>query len=86
MAKCKRCGLKTVLAESDIEKMVDDVRHMKGIRLVDDDEYKKRLEICGSCEKLEYGSTCALCGCVVQVRAMLKDGRCPFPKKSKWQV
>ncbi|MCH5213444.1 MAG: hypothetical protein J1G06_10560 [Oscillospiraceae bacterium] len=85
MAVCKRCGLKTVLSEEDIQKMVNNVRKMRGIRLVDDDEYNRRLEICRNCGKLEYGSTCALCGCVVQVRAMLQDGRCPYPKKSRWQ-
>ena len=85
MAICKRCGLKTVLSEEEIKKMVDDVRKMNGIRLVNDAEYNRRLEICRDCEKLEYGSTCAFCGCVVQVRAMLNDGRCPYPKKSKWQ-
>ena len=85
MAKCKRCGLKTVLSNDDIEKMVGEVRAMRGVRLVDEAEYARRLAICGGCEKLEYGSTCSLCGCVMQVRAMLLDGRCPFPKKSKWQ-
>lgn len=85
MTGCKRCGLKTVLSEEDIRKMVDDVRKMRGIQLTDDDEYNRRLEICRNCEKLEYSSTCALCGCVVHVRAMLRDGRCPYPKKSKWQ-
>lgn len=84
MAKCKRCGLKTVLSEEDIEKMVGEVRAMRGIRLAPDAEYARRLEICRGCEKLEYGSTCMLCGCVVHVRAMLADGRCPYPRKSKW--
>lgn len=84
MAKCKRCGLKAVLSEADIEKMVNEVRSMRGIRLAAEEEYMKRLEICRSCEKLEYGSTCSLCGCVMQVRAMLSDGRCPYPRAPKW--
>ncbi|MGN0162749.1 MAG: DUF6171 family protein [Candidatus Ornithomonoglobus sp.] len=82
--KCRRCGLKTVLGEEDIAHMVNEVRSMKGIRLAEEDEYKRRMSICRECEKLEYGSTCALCGCVMQVRAMLHDGKCPFPKHSKW--
>lgn len=76
--------MKTVLSEDDIEKMVLEVRAMKGIRLVPEEERVRRLEICRDCGKLEYGSTCALCGCVVRVRAMLADGRCPFPKGGKW--
>ncbi|MGN0182584.1 MAG: DUF6171 family protein [Candidatus Ornithomonoglobus sp.] len=82
--KCKRCGLKTVLSQEDIARMVNEVRSMKGMRFVEDEEYKRRISICGECEKLEYGSTCALCGCVMQVRAMLADGKCPFPKNRKW--
>ena len=84
MAKCKRCGIKTILSEADIEKMVSEIRSMKGIRLADADEYRQRLEICRSCEKFEYGSTCSLCGCVMQVRALLRDGRCPYPHRPKW--
>ncbi|MBQ8301054.1 MAG: hypothetical protein IJX57_03735 [Clostridia bacterium] len=81
MEKCKRCGLKTVLSEEDIQKMVDDVTSMKGIRLVSEDVYDKRFAICTDCEMFVYGSTCNSCGCVMQVRARLSDGRCP---KKKW--
>ncbi len=84
MAKCKRCEFKTQLSEADIEKMVNDVRNMSKIRLIDDEEYKRRLSLCEACEKFEYGSTCTLCGCVMQVRALLADGKCPYPKNKKW--
>ncbi len=82
--QCRRCGLKTSLSETDIEKMVAQVTSMRGVRLVKEEEYERRLAACRRCEKLEYGSTCMLCGCVVQVRAYLADGRCPYPKRSKW--
>ena len=81
MEKCKRCGMKTVLSENDIQKMVDEVTSMKGIRLADTEVYKARLDICAECEAFMYGSTCARCGCVMQVRALLSDGKCP---KKKW--
>lgn len=83
MTKCKRCGLKTVLSEQDIQKMVDDVTSMKGIRLVDDETYKKRFAVCENCSNFLYGSTCNVCGCVMQVRARLKDGKCP---KKRWEI
>ena len=82
MRKCKRCGLKTVLNEDEINKMVEQVKGMRGVRLVDETMYSERISVCGECEKLEYGSTCMLCGCVMQVRARLSDGRCPA---KKWQ-
>lgn len=81
MAKCKRCGLKTALSETDIQKMVDSVTSMKGIRLVGDDTYKERFNICTECDSFMYGSTCSVCGCVMRVRALLSDGKCP---KKKW--
>lgn len=84
MAKCKRCQSKPTLTPGEIEKMVREIRSMKGIKLVDEDKYRKRLEICQCCEKFEYNSTCTLCGCVMQVRAMLADGRCPYPKSARW--
>lgn len=84
MAVCKRCGLKTVLTENDVNKAVEQVRSMRGIKLADDKVYKERLEICHSCEKLEYGSTCMLCGCIINVRAVMAEGKCPYPKHPKW--
>lgn len=78
--------MKTALTEEDINKMVDEVIHMKGIRLVDEETCNNRISACMQCEKLEYGSTCMLCGCVVQVRARLRDGRCPYPKNNKWSI
>ncbi len=82
--KCKRCGMKTVLSEQEIQKAVSDVISMKGVRLADDSEYERRFAVCLDCEKLEYGSTCMLCGCIMQVRARLADGKCPYPGKGKW--
>lgn len=83
MAKCKRCGLKTVLNKDEIDKMVSEVKAMKGVILADEGIYQSRLDVCGECEKIEYGSTCMACGCVVQVRALLSDGRCPM---KKWNI
>ena len=84
MEKCKRCITRTVLTDADIEKMVREIRNMRSVTLADDETYKKRLDICKECEKFEYGSTCALCGCVMHARALLKNGRCPYPKAPKW--
>ena len=50
MAKCKRCGLKTVLSEDDIQKMVEQVTSMKSVRLVSSDVYENRFDICQNCD------------------------------------
>lgn len=84
MKQCKRCASKTGLSNEEIEKMVNEVRNMRGIKLVDDDKYNDRLAACGSCDKFLYGSTCSICGCVMQVRALLTTGKCPYPKQARW--
>lgn len=81
MNKCKRCSVKTVLSDKDIQKMVDEVTGMRGICLADKDTYTARFNICQDCGNFMYGSTCSVCGCVMQVRARLADGKCP---KKKW--
>ncbi len=48
--------------------------------LVPDDVSSARLCICKECEKLNQG-TCLACGCYVEIRAALKNGKCPY---SKW--
>lgn len=61
--------------------MVSEVTGMKGVRTVTEDIYSARFDICRNCDSFMYGSTCGVCGCVMQVRARLADGRCP---KKKW--
>ncbi|MDO5396626.1 MAG: hypothetical protein Q4G33_01735 [bacterium] len=83
MARCKRCSLKTVLSDKDTAPMVKEVM-ASGMKLVDEEEYSRRLRTCMECEKLAYGTTCMLCGAVVQVRCLTERGKCPFPKNPKW--
>ena len=47
--------------------------------IVSDDEYEKRLAVCGTCEKLNAG-TCMSCGCYVEIRAAAKVSKCPNKK------
>ncbi len=41
--------------------------------------YEERLAACKSCELLNTG-TCGACGCYVELRALAKNGRCPYKK------
>ena len=84
MKRCRKCPGKSEISAEMIEKMVDEVRNMRGVRLVSEEEYARRFKICKKCEKLEDGATCMLCGCVMQVRARLSDGKCPYPKGGRW--
>ncbi len=46
----------------------------------DEKTYKKRLDICRSCDFLNAG-TCIKCGCYVEIRAAGTDGYCPHEKR-----
>lgn len=82
--ECKSC-LETVhVKEDEIEKAIKDLERIGKTKMVDDITYESRLSSCSSCDHLEYGTTCMLCGCLVKIRAKLATGRCPYPKKSRW--
>ena len=84
MKKCRRCLNSPNVSEAEIEKAVERLKAMKGIRLADSDTVSRRLTACSECDRFEYGSTCMLCGCLVRVRALMADGKCPYPKNNKW--
>lgn len=72
---CTRCHLDDMMKntgaelEKYISSMSDEIK-------VKDDEYKKRLSFCESCEHLLNG-VCSLCGCFVKARAAKKALSCP---------
>ena len=45
------------------------------------EEYKRRIEVCETCDRLIAG-TCMACGCYVELRAAFKNGSCP---RKKWK-
>ncbi|WP_173472406.1 DUF6171 family protein [Eubacterium ruminantium] len=77
---CKRC----LLSEFDEKKYLEEIKEYIDIldasTKVAEEEYKNRLEVCRGCDKLLQG-TCLACGCFVEIRAVVKDNRCP---KKKW--
>ncbi|OPJ61329.1 DUF6171 family protein [Clostridium oryzae] len=81
---CKACSASVNVPQKDIDKALEDLKRIKKIKLADDETYIDRLKICSSCQCLEYNTTCNQCGCIVQIKAKVKDSRCPYPKNSKW--
>lgn len=79
---CKKCLLRDASA-TDYHEIVE--RHLASLKeedLTDEKETQQRLEICKQCDRLNLG-TCLSCGCYVEIRAALKNGRCP---RKKWPV
>jgi len=50
-----------------------------GLKLVDADEYKRRLEICDGCDR-RSGGRCSKCGCNLAIKARGRAFRCPLGK------
>lgn len=81
---CKACSASVKVLQKDIDKAISDLKKIKKIKLIDDETYINRLKICSDCSCLEYNTTCNQCGCLVQIRAIIKENSCPYPKKAKW--
>ena len=54
-------------------------------------EYKQRLDICYSCEKLVIKTKqCSICNCIMPVKALMRYNikgdhvKCPHPDGNKW--
>lgn len=59
-------------------------RHLgTGLRNVDDKEYARRLAICKSCPQWRKGWICAVCGCLLKVKARWASESCPLDPP-KW--
>ena len=76
---CRRCLISDMGEEAYLE-MIG--KHIDIIRAEDksgDELYKSRLDICKECDKLNAG-TCLSCGCYVEIRAAMKQSKCPNRK------
>lgn len=82
--KCKACSITVKISDDEISKAIEKLSRLKGIKFAADAIYQSRLEKCSSCQYLEYGTTCMQCGCIVQIRAKMKDSVCPLPHAHKW--
>ncbi|CAM3986220.1 DUF6171 domain-containing protein [Cohnella lubricantis] len=82
-SSCKGCSADVHVTQEQIENMVRKLARFPDA-CVTDDVYENRLSACSACPSLQYGTTCAHCGCVVQVRAKFLDRTCPAPGGSRW--
>jgi hypothetical protein len=82
---CKGCSADINLSSENINRMIDEIVNSENFKLVSEEAYEFRLQQCRNCICLDYGTTCKHCGCIVQVRALLKDKGCPHPGASRWK-
>lgn len=80
MKECRKCLLKELNKEDYFKNVYEYIESIPEDIKTGNDEYKKRLEICQGCEKLENG-ICRVCGCFVEVRASINSNYCPDSKR-----
>lgn len=83
--RCKGCRDDYVVDSKQIERVLASPM-FRSDRCVSDSEYLTRLDACMSCPKLQGGTTCLVCGCIVQITAKLKEKRCPYPGEDRWSI
>ena len=79
---CRRCLLKDLNREEYFNSIYDYIQSIQGEERTPEEEYRKRLSLCQSCDYLVNGM-CRHCGCFVEVRAVKRNQRCPDPNP-KW--
>ncbi|OOM75150.1 DUF6171 family protein [Clostridium sp. BL-8] len=79
---CRRCLLDEIFEVNEYKNMQEYIRNIDKHIKTEDDEYKRRLNICRECDNLVNGM-CKICGCFVEMRAAVKKNYCPGIR-NKW--
>lgn len=78
---CKKCLLAQAGLEDIRERVLRQAAAISEEHRASDEKYAERLSFCTDCESLINGM-CRECGCFVELRARLKESRCPaYPAK-----
>ncbi|WP_315067617.1 DUF6171 family protein [uncultured Clostridium sp.] len=79
---CRRCLLDEIFEVNEYKNMQEYIRNIDKYIKTEDDEYKRRLNLCKECDNLINGM-CKICGCFVEMRAAVKKNYCP-DIRNKW--
>lgn len=79
LRECLRCRLHA-LAEEDAKNISFYVQAIRPEDRAAEELVEKRLSVCFACEKRQT-ITCTACGCYIEFRASVRDGRCP---RNRW--
>ncbi|MBQ8781290.1 MAG: hypothetical protein IJZ72_06440 [Oscillospiraceae bacterium] len=81
---CKKCFLAEIDHDGVYQSIKEMIAALPDENRADENEYRRRLDICGRCSQLNEG-VCLKCGCFVELRAAKKDMGCPH-EKHLWAV
>ena len=74
---CRKCLIRELGMDEYFQNLQDYIRNLDADLKVSDAIYEERLAKCKECEKLVQG-LCRVCGCYVELRAVMKKNSCPL--------
>jgi hypothetical protein len=79
---CKKCLLRDMNQNTYFNSLYEYINRLDEDIKADPSEYERRLSICTQCDNLLDGM-CRICGCFVELRAVIATNYCPNIEK-KW--
>ena len=76
---CRKCLTREMEQTEYFRTLHEYIEHLDADLKVDSEVYEERLALCKECEKL-YQGMCRICGCYVELRAVVKKNGCPLVK------
>jgi hypothetical protein len=76
---CRKCLLRDLDQNEYFKSLQEYIRGLDADLKVCEEVYEARLASCRECEKLTQGM-CRVCGCYVELRAVMKKNDCPLGK------
>ncbi len=73
---CRRCLLREIKEDEYFQSLHAYIQNLDPELKVEPEVYEDRLEKCKACDQLLTGM-CRICGCYVELRAVLKKSICP---------
>ena len=76
---CRKCLFEEIDRDGVYASIKELIAALPDEKRAEENEYRRRLEICRQCDSLGEG-TCGKCGCFVELRAAKADMCCPHEK------
>ena len=81
--KLGNCGACYLTVKNGLRRLISN----NVIKLVSEQEYRDRSDICGACDKyLKPTNQCGICLCFISLKAQIKSEKCPHKNGNKWSV
>ncbi|MDD6326556.1 MAG: DUF6171 family protein [Lachnospiraceae bacterium] len=82
---CRKCLTREMEQTEYFRTLHEYIEHLDADLKVSSERYEERLALCKECEKL-YQGMCRICGCYVELRAVMKKNSCPLVKPAWTRV